>query len=176
MENVTRVIIPNVPNNNITLTFTDFAFEQGYDFLYLYNGNSTAAPLLGSFTGTTLPGTFTSSAADGSLTVNYISDQFLNFSGFIANISCTPNLSVNNYNGYIDFSYYPNPSNGKVTITSKTPINRVSVYNIAGQLLYENTINDLNTKVDIASFATGTYFFKLKFDGDKEANFKVMRE
>jgi len=176
MENVTRIIIPNVPNNSITLTFTDFAFEQDYDYLYLYDGNSTAAPLLGSFTGTTVPGTFTSSAADGSLTVNYISDQFVNYSGFIANISCTPNLSVNNYNGYIDFSYYPNPSNGKVVITSKTLINQVSVYNITGQLLYENTINDLNTNVDIASFAKGTYFFKLKFDGDKEINFKVMRE
>jgi len=77
-ENVTRIIIPNVPNNSITLTFTDFAFEQDYDFLYLYDGNSTAAPLLGSFTGTTLPGNFTSTALDGSLTVNYVSDQFLN--------------------------------------------------------------------------------------------------
>ncbi len=176
MENVTRIIIPNVPNNSITLTFTDFAFEQDYDFLYLYNGNSTAAPLLGSFTGTTLPGTFTSTATDGSLTVNYISDQFLNFSGFVANISCTPNLSVNNYNGYIDFSYYPNPTNGKVAITSKTPINEVSVYAITGQLLYQNKVNNINTTVDMEFFATGTYFFKLKFDGDKEANFKVLRK
>ncbi len=176
MENVTRIIIPNVPNNSITLTFTDFAFEQDYDFLYLYNGNSTAAPLLGSFTGTTLPGTFTSTAADGSLTVNYISDEYVNYSGFIANISCTPNLSVNNYNGYIDFSYYPNPTNGKVAITSKTPINEVSVYAITGQLLYQNKVNDINTTVDMDSFASGTYFFKLKFDGDKEANFKVLRK
>jgi hypothetical protein len=176
METVVRTIVPNVPNNNIVLTFSEFNFEQDYDFLSVYNGNTTAATLLGKFTGTTIPGPFTSSAADGSLTVKYTSDQFLNFSGFVANISCTPNLSVNNYNGYIDFSYYPNPTNGKVMITSKTPIAEVLVYNVTGQLLYDSQLNDLNTNIDITSYAVGTYFFKLKFDGDKEANFKVMRE
>jgi hypothetical protein len=176
METVVRTIVPNVPANNIVLTFSDFNFELDYDYLSVYNGNTTAATLLGKFTGTTIPGPFTSSAADGSLTVKYTSDQFLNFSGFVANISCTPNLSVNNYNGYIDFSYFPNPTNGKVMITSKTPIAEVLVYNVTGQLLYDSQLNDLNTSVDITSYAVGTYFFKLKFDGDKEANFKVMRE
>ena len=85
-------------------------------------------------------------------------------------------MSVNNYNGYIDFSYYPNPAKGNITITSKTPINEVLIYAITGQLLYQSKVNDLNTTLDMAQFATGTYFFKLKFDGDKEANFKVMRE
>ncbi len=176
LETVVRTIVPNIPNNNIELTFSEFNFEQDYDFLSVFNGNTTAAPLLGKFTGTTIPGPFTSSAPDGSLTVKYASDQFVNFSGFIANISCTPNLSVNNYNGYIDFSYYPNPSNGKVVITSKTPMSQVTVYNVTGQLLYESKLNDLNAQVDLSSFAVGTYFFKLKFDGDKEANFKVMRK
>ncbi len=175
-ETVIRTIIPNVANNNIVLTFSEFSFEQDYDFLSVFNGNTTAATLLGKYTGTTIPGPFTSTAADGSLTVKYTSDQFLNFSGFVANISCTPNLSVNNYNGYIDFSYSPNPTNGKVMITSKTPIAEVLVYTVTGQLLYDSKLNDLNTYVDITSYAVGTYFFKLKFDGDKEANFKVMRE
>jgi len=176
METVVRTIVPNVPNNNIVLTFSDFNFELDYDYLSVYDGNTTAATLLGKFTGTTIPGPFTSSAVDGSLTVKYTSDQLLNFSGFEAYISCTPNLSVNNYNGYIDFSYYPNPTNGNVIITSKTPIVEVLVYNLTGQLLYDNKLKDLNTNVDISSYAVGTYFFKLKLDGDKEANFKVIRK
>lgn len=177
-ETVVRTIIPNVPNNAIVLTFTAFSLEQDYDYVYVYDGNTTAAPDLsgGGFTGTTIPGPFTSTAADGSLTVKFYSDQGVVDSGFVANISCTPNLSVNNYNGYVDFSYYPNPTNGKVQITAKTPMDQISVYNVTGQLLYNNTINDLNTTVDISSFAVGTYFFKLKFDGDQEVNFKVMRK
>jgi hypothetical protein len=41
-------------------------------------------------------------------------------------------------------------------------------------LLYQNKINGLNAKVDMTAFATGTYFFKLKFN-DKEANFKILK-
>jgi hypothetical protein len=177
METVVRTIIPNVPNNAIVLSFSVFSLELDYDYLYVYDGNSTAAPLFnfGGSTGVDTPGPYTSSAADGSLTVKFYSDQGVVDEGFVATISCTPNLSVNNTNGYIDFSYYPNPTNGKVAITSKTLISEVTVYNVTGQLLYESKINNLNTNVDLASFATGTYFFKLKFDGDKEVNFKVIR-
>lgn len=176
METVIRTIIPDVANNNIVLTFSAFSLEVDYDYLYVYDGNSTAAPLLnpGGSTGTTIPGPFVSSATDGSLTVRFYSDQGVIDTGFIATISCSPNLNTNS-NNYIDFNYYPNPSNGKVTINSKTTINQIQVYNVTGQLLLDKNLNETTTNVDISAFAQGTYFFKLKFDGDKEANFKVLR-
>ena len=176
METVIRTIIPDVANNNIVLTFSAFSLEVDYDYLYVYNGNSTAAPLMnpGGSTGTTIPGPFVSSATDGSLTVRFYSDQGVIDTGFIATISCSPNLNTIS-NNYIDFSYYPNPSNGKVTINSKTAINQIQVYNVTGQLLLDKNLNETTTNVDISAFAQGTYFFKLKFDGDKEANFKVLR-
>lgn len=176
METVIRTIIPDVANNNIVLTFSAFSLEVDYDYLYVYDGNSTAAPLLnpGGSTGTTIPGPFVSSATDGSLTVRFYSDQGVIDTGFIATISCSPNLNTNS-NNYIDFNYYPNPSNGKVTINSKTAINQIQVYNVTGQLLLDKNLNETTTNVDISAFAQGTYFFKLKFDGDKEANFKVLR-
>lgn len=176
METVIRTIIPDVANNNIVLTFSAFSLEVDYDYLYVYDGNSTAAPLmnLGGSTGTTIPGPFVSSATDGSLTVRFYSDQGVIDTGFIATISCSPNLNINS-NNYIDFNYYPNPSNGKVTINSKTAINQIQVYNVTGQLLLDKNLNETTTNVDISAFAQGTYFFKLKFDGDKEANFKVLR-
>ncbi|WP_298395532.1 M12 family metallo-peptidase [Flavobacterium sp.] len=177
METVVRTIIPDVANNNIVLTFSAFSLELDYDYLYVYDGNSTAATLLnpGGSTGNNIPGPFVSSAADGSLTVKFYSDQGVIDSGFIATISCSPNLNTAS-NNYIDFSYYPNPSNGKVTINSKTAINHIQVYNVTGQLLLDNNLNETSTNVDISAFAQGTYFFKLKFDGDKEANFKVVRK
>lgn len=176
METVVRTIIPNLPSKLITISFSSFSFELDYDYLYIYNGNSTAAPDLtgGGLTGSTIPGTYTSSAADGSLTVKYTSDQYLNYSGFDATIACIENpLSVNN-NSYIDFSYFPNPTNGKVAITSKTNIENIAVYNVTGQLLYDNKPNNTNTTVDIASFAQGTYFFKLMIN-NKEVNFKIQK-
>lgn len=177
MQTIIRVMIPEVADNNLTLTFSELGLEQDYDFIYVYNGNTISAPLMnvGGSTGTTIPGPFTSSAVDGSLTLKFFSDQGVTGSGFVASTSCTSNLGIAS-NVFIDFSYYPNPTNGAVVITSKTKINGISVYNIMGQLLYQSTKNDWNATVDITDFSTGTYFFKLKFDDDKEANFKILKK
>lgn len=176
METVVRTIIPNVANNNIVLTFSAFSLEVDYDYLYIYDGNSTAATDLsnGGFTGATIPGPFTSSAPDGSLTVKFYSDQGVVDSGFVATISCSPNLGVADL-GYVDFSYYPNPSNGLVTIESKTALKNLQAYNLTGQLLYSSQLNDLTTTVDLSSFVTGTYFFKIQFENNQTATIKVVR-
>ena len=39
----------------ITLQFTSFATEAGYDFVKVYDGATTSSPLLGQFSGTSLP-------------------------------------------------------------------------------------------------------------------------
>jgi hypothetical protein len=177
METVVRTIIPNLPNNKIVLTFSAFSLEADYDYLFVYDGNSTSAPDLsnGGFTGATIPGPFTSTASDGSLTVKFYSDQGVVDTGFEATISCSPNLSVAN-NKYVDFSYYPNPSNGMVNIASKTAIKHIEAFSITGQLLYTNSLNDLSTTVDISTFATGTYFFKIQFENDQTATIKILKK
>ncbi len=175
-QTIIRTMIPEVANNSMVLTFSAFSLEADYDYVYVYNGNSTNAPLLntGGSTGNTIPGPFTSTAADGSLTMEFYSDGGVVDAGFVASTSCSPKLGLNG-NKMIDFTYYPNPTNGIVNINSKTNITSVTVYNIAGQLLYKSNLNALSTNVDIAAFAKGTYFFKLKFE-DKEVNFKIIRQ
>ena len=175
-ESYVRTIIPNLPNKKIELTFTAFDMEEEYDFVYVYDGNSTAATDLsaGGFDGTTIPGPFVSTAADGSLTIKFYSDGGVSNAGFVANVACLNTLGTQDFRPNIDFTYYPNPTSGQVSISSKTPMSGVTVYNVAGQLLYQDSINGLETKVDISAFASGTYFFKLRFD-DKEANFKIQK-
>jgi hypothetical protein len=176
METVVRTVIPNVANNNIVITFSEFSLETDYDYLYVYNGNSTSAPDLsnGGFTGSTIPGPFTSSASDGSLTFKFTSDQAVIDTGFVATISCASNLGIADY-GYVDFTYYPNPSNGLVNIASKTNIKNIDAYTITGQLLYTNTPNNLTTTVNISTFATGTYFFKIQFENNQTATIKILK-
>ncbi len=55
------LIQPTGGFKEIVLTFLSFSL-QGNDFLYVYNGTSTSAPLLGTFTGHTLPSTITSTS------------------------------------------------------------------------------------------------------------------
>jgi len=177
-QTMVRTLIPNVPANNITLTFSVFDLELDYDYMYIYDGNSTAAPEFNNgigFTGNTIPGPFESSAADGSLTIQFKSDQFVTEAGWVATIGCTPNLNATTFQG-IDFTYAPNPTNGIVQIQSKTPLQSVAVYNVTGQLLYTEALKDTTTKVDISSFAPGTYFFSLQFDEEHTIHFKVIKK
>ncbi|NHM07817.1 T9SS type A sorting domain-containing protein [Flavobacterium sp. CYK-4] len=175
-ETYIRTIIPNLPNKKIKLTFTAFDLEQDYDYLYVYDGNSTSAPDLsaGGFTGNSIPGPFVSSASDGSLTLKFYSDGGVVAPGYVANVACETSLSNTAFEPNIDYTYSPNPTNGAVNITSRTLLSEVLVYNLEGRLLLQQKTDAFQTKVDLAAFATGTYFFKLKFN-TKEANFKILK-
>jgi hypothetical protein len=79
-------INPSTPGSKIQLVFSTFTLETCCDNLKIYNGNSVASPLMGTYT--TSPGTIVSSAADGSLTLNFSSDGSVTDVGFVAAISC----------------------------------------------------------------------------------------
>lgn len=176
METFTRTIIPNTASNKIVVAFTQFSLEEDYDYLYIYNGANDTAPELNGgngFTGTNSPGTVTSTAADGSLTFKFISDQGLTDSGWKASINCQQTLGISG-SDYIDFSYYPNPTKNNVTLKSNSNITQIEVFNIQGRKLFSQKLEALESSVDLSAFASGTYFFKVKFN-DVEKNFKVLK-
>ena len=175
-EDYIRTMIPNEADKKIKLTFSSF-FLIGHDRLFIYDGNSTTAPDLtnGGLVGNAIPGPYESTAADGSLTLHFVSDDVVVRPGWVANVSCTSMLGTNSYQPNIDFTYSPNPTNGWISISSRSQIGEITVYNSVGQLLYHKQVNALDAKVDMTAFATGTYFYKIKFGG-KEANFKILKQ
>ena len=175
LETITRTIIPSNPNAKAKITFTSFDLENNYDYLFVYDGSDTTFPEVsnGGFTGNTIPDPIESTATNGALTIKFVSDPFVVGAGYEATVSCLT-LGTNDFGSVIDFTYFPNPTNNAVTINSKTEISEILVYNVAGQLLYSNKINSLNSNVDMSKFSTGTYFFKLRFN-EKEANFKILK-
>ncbi|MEM7037219.1 MAG: PKD domain-containing protein, partial [Bacteroidota bacterium] len=74
------------------VVFSSFDIEDGFDFLNVYDGPSTASPLLGSFTGTVSPGTVTGSA--GCLTFEFLSDVSVTGPGWTAAIGCATCVGV----------------------------------------------------------------------------------
>ncbi|OFX17846.1 MAG: hypothetical protein A2033_05465, partial [Bacteroidetes bacterium GWA2_31_9] len=68
--------------NNVTLHFNDFATENGYDFVYVYDGVDSTSTLLASFTGSSLPSAVSSTGS--SMFVQFISDYTLNAAGWSA--------------------------------------------------------------------------------------------
>ncbi|HEX2901017.1 MAG TPA: PKD domain-containing protein, partial [Bacteroidia bacterium] len=97
--------------SQVTLSFTSFAMELNYDYLYVYDGPGINSPLIGTFTGTTIPGNITSTG--GSITLRQSTDPAVEDSGFEINWSCllpnappAANFSADNLtscNGVVNF-------------------------------------------------------------------------
>ena len=86
----TFTICPNTAGYRSSVSFSSFATEAGLDILTIYDGNSTAAPVLGTFSGATLPGTITASITNptGCLTFRFVTDGSVTLAGWVADISC----------------------------------------------------------------------------------------
>ena len=101
--------------NAIKVDFTEFATEQDFDFLEIYNGPTTASPLLGRFSGNTLPPSFTSTSSDGNLTFRFTSDNIIVDKGWIATISCVPLVPTGAVTDYAMVSFIAPDVLGKKT-------------------------------------------------------------
>ena len=71
----------------ITVLFSAFSMESGYDFVRLYNGGSTGVGVAATFSGSSMPAPFTSSGS--TLTISFTSDSSVESSGFVATVSST---------------------------------------------------------------------------------------
>lgn len=87
-ENRTVTFCSSNGTDKVRLSFTSFSLENAYDFLYIHDGPSTSAPLIGTYTGGNNPGIVTSSAS--CLTVRFTSDFSQISSGWAASLSCLP--------------------------------------------------------------------------------------
>jgi len=67
-----------------------------------------------------------------------------------------------------DLLVFPNPASNVIKIDLHQPntlqYSTVSIYSINGQLLLQQPITDLKTKIDISNLAKGVYILKLKSD------------
>lgn len=82
-------ICPTTPGDLVTLTFSSFNVDD-YDELAIYDGLSTASPLLGYYYGTTMPPVITATNSSGCLTAEFYSGSSVNYPGWAAQVSCAP--------------------------------------------------------------------------------------
>jgi hypothetical protein len=88
-ENYTLTIYPATSGESLQVIFLSFNTEAGLDLLRIYNGNSVAAPLIGTYSGVLTPFSVTSTAADGSLTFRFTSNNNQRRAGWFALLDCT---------------------------------------------------------------------------------------
>jgi N-acetyl-anhydromuramyl-L-alanine amidase AmpD len=90
-ESWTYTIAPTNATS-VTLNFNTFNIEANYDYMYIYDGPTTASPLIGTYTGTTSPGSITSTG--GSLTIRFTSDSWTVREGWTADWTCDAGIPI----------------------------------------------------------------------------------
>lgn len=96
-QNLTMTINPATPGQYINVNFSSFALQNAADFLYIYDGTNTSAPLMGIYTGTYSPGTIGARNPSGALTFKFISNGGTQLAGWSATISCSTPGTTGNY-------------------------------------------------------------------------------
>ncbi len=98
-QSYTVTICPGTPGTKLNLLFTSFTVENNFDFMYIYDGPTTSAPTLGTYSGTLTPiGNVQATATNtsGCITIRFTSDGSVNQAGWAATISCiTPCETIN---------------------------------------------------------------------------------
>ena len=95
-EDMVTTIVPDMAGDVVTATFNSLNIEDNFDFLRVYNGPDTSAPLVAELTGDftdALPGPYTSTDASGALTFEFTSDGSVTREGWDADITCAPPAS-----------------------------------------------------------------------------------
>jgi len=71
---------------------------------------------------------------------------------------------------------YPNPASQYLNISSDQTLNQVSVYNMAGQLVIDQTTNSQEVQLPVQALENGLYFLRLYYDsGIAVERFEIIR-
>lgn len=86
----------------------------------------------------------------------------------------TTTLGVETVN-FEDFSYYPNPVQDELVLKAAHLISEVDIYNMLGQVVMHQSIDQLDTKLKVSDLASGTYLMKVKINKSVKT-FKLIKE
>jgi hypothetical protein len=71
------------------------------------------------------------------------------------------------------FKFYPNPVKDVLNISCKGFIKQVTIYNLAGQKVYNTEINNTSGEINMAHLASGFYLVEANVDSEL-IRFKVI--
>ncbi|MFZ1610601.1 MAG: CUB domain-containing protein [Chitinophagales bacterium] len=144
-NNCTWLISP-ISATSITLNFSSFNTEEGYDFVNVYDGYNNSAPLINSFSGTTIPSTIISTG--GALYIEFFSDGATTAPGWSANYTSDGIIpttsSMSSYEYWFDDNYIEKTSG-----------------------ILSGTNTNFNESIDVSSLNNGLHSFHIRF---KDAN------
>lgn len=146
---------------SISIDFTAFDLELGYDNLYIYDGDSINDPLIGAYTGTNSPGQINSTG--NSLLIEFRSDCGTVSSGWEANYTSVIDDIGFDTNELNSIEIFPNPVSSVLNIVNLPDNSTVLIYDNKGSVCLEQL--NTNNFIDVSSLAKGLYTLKVDLEG-----------
>ena len=167
-QHLIKTFYPSSPDEKVNLNFIKIGVQTNVDFMYVYNGDSTDAPLFagGTITGNNNPGpSFTSTDESGAITIKFISSPEINNYGWEAVVNCSA-LGIEEMSDSFGVLVYPNPTSDALNISSqKAKIDSVSIVDVAGRTVLSNKLSNNSGSIKIGHLPKGVYILTLKLDG-----------
>ncbi len=155
---------------HITLTFTSFDLEYGFDQVKIYDASEYPPVLIETFWGHEIPPPV--SIESGQMLVRFTSDYAVVFDGWEAEYTCVePGYFENEFTYPINI--YPNPVKAVLNIELSNEITdgNYAIYNISGKLCSTGDLITLTNVIDVEDFEKGVYFINVR-----TARFNITRK
>ena len=95
-------------------------------------------------------------------------------SGGATTINISQILGVEN-TVFENFTYFPNPTSGVVTLKNNSSIEKVVLRNILGAVVLETAINATQTSIDLSNLSSGSYILSVFANGQR-AQYHILKE
>jgi len=159
---------------HLKVEFLEFDVEENdwyggcWDELFIYNGPTANAPLIGSYCGTNNPPVMVSTHPTGALTFRFQSDDYVDMGGWKAKLSCVVTTATEqNETELPSFSVFPNPTENTIHISLNHIVDNYSLmlYDAkASLILTENGYcnGSCEKSLGIGHLKQGIYILKIK--------------
>ena len=157
-ESFKMTVYPESSGKKIRANFLVFKTQPNADILSVYDGTTSNAPLIGNYSGSELPDSITATNPDGALTFTFMSDTYVNFSGWVATLTCIGGESVSESSSERT-KVYPNPCQNSFTIEAEGDMH-YSLYDCLGQRIVSGAFKE-KTQISTTDLRPGIYFLQL---------------
>jgi PKD repeat protein len=177
-QDLVMTILPDEEEALVKVDFLSFSVEEqascNYDWLKIFDGTSTMAPLIGTYCGSTSPGELIASNEAGALTFQFHSDGSVTEFGWAAQVSCTSTVSLSEKRSS-KIAVWPNPSSDRlINIESAEPLSVIELIDMQGNMIWQKETSQKREKLNLTVIPAGIYMLKLELQHGTVINKKIV--